>query len=286
MRRTDLGSWLLALMLFGACGVVSGIERFPPPNFESDYTPPTLSKYAPPSRAAWLAGLDIVVLLAALVAATWIIHRLRSRKAMCALSIFSLAYFGFFRGGCVCPIGAIQNVSLALADPRFSLSFGVAVFFTLPLVFALLFGRVFCGAVCPLGAIQDLVLFRPVRIPGWLCRGLNVLPYFYLGLAVFMAATGSAFIICLYDPFVGFFRLAGPARMLLLGLGFLILGAFVGRPYCRFVCPYGALLGVLSRVAGHQVSTTPDECVVCGLCAEACPFDAIEPANAEGGLDE
>ena len=213
---------------------------------------------------------------------------------MLVLAIVSLVYFGFYRGGCVCPIGAIQNVALALGDPTYAAPFTVVLFFVLPLLFALLFGRVFCGGVCPLGAIQDLVHVKTVRLPRSVEKALSILPFVYLGLAVLYAATGTMFVICKYDPFVGFFRMwhfdpfqracpqAGADAMLVVGGLFLLLGMFVGRPYCRFLCPYGALLGVFSRVAWRTVSITPDECTACTLCHEACPFGAIEPPTPEG----
>jgi len=79
--------------------------------------------------------------------------------------------------------------------------------FALPLVFALFFGRVFCGSVCPLGAVQDVVLVRPLRLPMWLEHALRLLAVGYLALAVLLAATGSIYLICAYDPFVSFFRM-------------------------------------------------------------------------------
>ncbi|GAG34433.1 unnamed protein product, partial [marine sediment metagenome] len=200
--------------------------------------------------------------------------------------IFSLAYFGFYRAGCICPIGAIQNVTLALADGAYFLPATVALVFALPLLFACLFGRVFCGGVCPLGAIQDLVLIRPVRIPTWLQHGLGLVPFVYLAAAVVLAATDSMFIICRYDPFVSFFRLAGRFPMLIAGGVFLLVSTFVGRPYCRFVCPLGALLGVCSRWAWRRASITPDKCVTCSLCEDACPFGAIRKPIPEGVSSE
>ncbi|MHC5074726.1 MAG: 4Fe-4S binding protein, partial [Planctomycetota bacterium] len=104
------------------------------------------------------------------------------------------------------------------------------------LVFTLFFGRTFCSAVCPLGAIQDLVLLRPVQVAPCLEGGLRLFAYIYLGAAVLLAATGSAFIICRYDPFVSFFRITGHMSLLVLGVCFLLIGMFVGRPYCRFIC--------------------------------------------------
>ena len=108
-----------------------------------------------------MRDLDIAMLAAGLALAAWLILKRRSRNGVMLLSIGALAYFGFYRKGCICPIGAIQNVTLSLVDPRYLISFGVIAFFFLPLVAALLFGRVFCGGVCPLGAVQDLVLLRP-----------------------------------------------------------------------------------------------------------------------------
>jgi ferredoxin len=158
---------------------------------------------------------------------------------------------------------------------------GVLIFFATPLVFTLFFGRTFCGAVCPLGAIQDVVLIRPVKVPGWLESGLRLLAYTYLGAAVLLAATGSAFIICRYDPFVGFFRLSGNWNIMVLGAGFLLVGLFVGRPYCRFLCPYGIVLRHFSRLSRWRVSITPTDCIKCRLCEDACPFGAIHPPTTD-----
>jgi len=183
-------------------------------------------------------------------------------------------------------VGSIQNVSLAIARPEYVLPFTVVLIFALPLLFALIFGRVFCAGVCPLGALQEIVLVKPVRLPRWLAEALGVLPFVYLGAAVLFAATNTMFIVCRYDPFVPFFRLAGPLHMLLIGAGTLLLSTFIGRPYCRFLCPYGALLSMFSRFSWRKISVTPDECVVCSLCHDACPFDAIESPTPQGAVDE
>lgn len=267
-------AFILLFVCLLTAGVAGGEERFPPPEFDTGYTMPGTT--TPPPRSLPLEIVDLFVLVLALSTATWLVLKKRSRRAVAWLSVGCLAYFGFYREGCVCPVGATQNVVLALFDSSYVLPVAVLFFFVLPLGFALFAGRSFCSGVCPLGAIQDVVLLRPVGLPEWLERALRLLAYVYLGLAVYFAATGAAFVICKYDPFVGFFRLSAGLDMLILGGSLLVIGVFVGRPYCRFLCPYGVLLNLASRLARWRVTITPSVCVKCRLCEKSCPLGAIE----------
>jgi len=267
-----------AAVLLGSSLDVLADYRFPPPDFESGYE--LLDTTTPPPRDIVYEYIDAAVFLGALALASYLILKKRSRRAIFALTVFSLLYFGFWRQGCICAIGALQNVTLTIFDSSYAIPITAALFFILPLGFTLFFGRTFCGAVCPLGAIQDVVLVHPVQVPRWLESGLRLLGYTYLGAAVLFAATGSAFIICRYDPFVGFFRLSGNWNMLVLGACLLLIGLFIGRPYCRFLCPYGMILRQFSRLSRYRVTITPTECVKCRLCEDACPFGAIrEPTE-------
>ncbi len=245
------------------------------------YAAPAVQRPAPRAKA-WEA-VDVAVLGGALSLATWLVLKRRSRNGVVALSIGSLVYFGFWRQGCICPIGAIQNVAVALADRTYVVPLVALVFFFLPLLFAMLVGRVFCAGVCPLGAIQDLVVLKTVQIPRRVDRLLGAMKYVYLAAAVWFAtrpALERDFVICRFDPFVGFFRFTGPGYMLIIGGALLVLGMFVGRPYCRYLCPYGALLAIASRFSWTGVRITPDRELDCGLCTESCPFGAIEQMRA------
>ena len=264
---------LLFLLLSGLAFAQEQHFRFPPPEFESGYKMPGITTPAP--RPLLMQYVDVAVLAAALGLASFLVLKQRSRKYLVALSLFSLVYFGFYRKGCVCAIGSVQNVALAFFDNGYTLPLAAGAFFLLPLVTALFAGRTFCAGVCPHGALQDFVLLKPVKVPAWLEAGLGVLPYIYLGAGVLFAATGSAFIICRFDPLVPIFRLGGSSLMVLSGIGLLLVGMFVGRPYCRFLCPYGALLRLAGCVSKWRVVISPDDCKKCRLCEEACPYDAI-----------
>ncbi len=270
MRRASAG----VVVLLALPAVVLAQEAFPPPDFTTGYQFPQITTPGP--REQIFSYVDIGVLVLTLALATYLSIWKRSRRELVVLVIFSLAYFGFYRKGCICAIGAIQNVALAVGNADYQLPLVAAAFILLPLLFALFFGRVFCAAVCPLGAIQDIVLLRPIKVPGWLESPLGLMPFVYLGAAVLFAYTDSAFIICQHDPFVAFFRLGGSTAMLIFGAAVLLVATVVGRPYCRFACPYSALLRMLAPLARWQPYLTREECVQCNLCADACPFGAIK----------
>mgnify|MGYP006283651169 CR=1 FL=1 len=253
--------------------IAQPIQRFPKPDFESGYERPVLQ--VPDARSVSLEYLDVAVLVAALALASYLALKRRSRRGIFVVMIFALAYFGFWRKGCVCSIGAIQNIVYAPFAADYAIPLVVVAFFAIPLIFTLFFGRTFCAAVCPLGAAQDAVIYKPISLPGWLNQTLSLIPYIYLGLAVLFAVTGAGFLICRYDPFVGFFRFGATFNLILFGAFILLLGTVVARPYCRFLCPYGVLLNWMSRLSKNHVSISPSECINCRLCEASCPFDAI-----------
>ena len=366
MTRPAQIAALVVVLLASAAGA-RGEYRYEPPELGPSYVEPQTA--TPPPEGAWGEYVAVAALVVAIALASYLALRRRSRAWIVALAIGCLVYFGFIRKGCVCPIGAIQNVaqgifdtesairpdhaaiaargleadavaaafereyarfvgaqlhrgvggfrirlrlnganrrlleevgsvrvegfgpdgrkvSLALRElwrvaPTFTVPWTVLAFFLLPLAATLLFGRAFCASVCPLGVIQDVVVVRPLSLPQWSDQALRLFAYVYLAGAVLLAATGSAYIICRYDPFVSFFRLGGSAGMFALGACFLLIGMFVARPYCRFLCPYGAILRVLSRFSRWRVTITPDECIRCRLCEDACPFGAIRKPTEE-----
>lgn len=260
------------------------VSRFPRPEFESGYQYPE-REYFVPYENFWNA-LDIVMLVALMSLITWAAYKKRTRGPIIITSLISVAYFGFFREGCVCSIGSIQNIALAMVDNTYHLPLVVLLFFLLPIIFAFLFGRVFCAGVCPFGALQELLNVKNYRLSKSVCTALSVIPWIYLCFALLYALTRSRFIICQFDPFIGIFRLGGDFGLIAFGGILLVMSIFTGRPFCRFLCPYGALLSLFSSVSIWKIKITEKTCVNCQLCHNSCPVDAVLPPYQNKNTEE
>jgi ferredoxin len=265
----------LSILLFAMFPVIAATQnRFPKPDFESGYQYPAFT-YHVPDELFWTA-FDLVLLVVLMSVVVWAVIRRKKRAPVVWVSVVSVAYFGFFRSGCVCSIGSIQNVALALSDSSYVLPVTVLLFFIMPILFTLLFGRVFCAGVCPMGALQELVNVKNFRLSRPVEAVLGIIPWIYLAFAVLYAVTRSGFLICRFDPFIGIFRLSGDIGMIMFGALLLVVAVFTGRPFCRFLCPYGALLSLFSRVSIWRIKITPS-CINCDLCYNSCPLNAIRP---------
>lgn len=257
--------------------------RFPKPDFTSGYQYPEII-HGVPHEQLW-NWVDLLLMVAMMSVVAWAAHRKKSRKAIFLVSIFSVLYFGFYRSGCVCSVGSIQNVILALTDSTYHLPLVVALLFLLPLIFAFFFGRVFCAGVCPLGALQELVNMKNLRIARPISQALSFLPWIYLAFTLLYAATRSQFLVCRLDPFVGIFRMGGDFGLICVGVLLLLISVFVGRPFCQFICPYGALLSIFGSISLKKMEITQKKCINCTLCHNSCPVDAIRPPHTNKGVE-
>jgi len=164
---------------------------------------------------------------------------------------------------------------------------GLVIFLTVLLV-SLLLKRSFCSWICPVGTVSELLwkcgfrLFRRnVRPPPWLDVALRCLKYllllFFL-LSIFVAMAPSAVTAFIYSNYnktadvrlLDFFlHLSGTGLAVILLL--VLLSLPVRNPFCRFLCPYGALLGIISMLSPVKVSRNTMTCVSCGVCTQVCP---------------
>jgi len=276
--------FIAVVLLFLTSGFADA--RNPPPVFETDYTLPEPETPLPCLPTATENAIAVGVYAIFLLIAGLAVHYWRSRKILFGLAICSVAVLGFYMQGCPCPVGMFQNLVQAFVEPAATVPWTVLLLFALPLLAALFWGRIFCSAVCPLGAVQELVAFKNLKIPDRYEHVLGLARYISLGIGVFCVVVGLGYILCKYDPFVGFFRHSGLYHVLVFSGIVLIICFFIGRPFCRFLCPYGALLGLCGSLADRKVTVTPGKCDQCNLCEHVCPYNAILPPTTEPSLLE
>lgn len=187
----------------------------------------------------------------------------------------------------VCPFGGVVTIYQFASAGTFVQKIHQSSFVLMVIGFllAILFGPVFCGWVCPLGTIQEWVSgfgrkyfrrrfnhFVPVRLD----NVLRYLRYGVLAWVLYMTAVTGKLIFAEYDPYFALFNFWS-SEISVLGLGILGvslgLSFFVERPWCKYACPYGAVLGLsnLFRVFGIRRNQTT--CKADGACSILCPMN-------------
>ena len=189
-----------------------------------------------------------------------------------------------------CPIGSLQAV---LNGRQKNLSFYVT---GLLILFGTIFGRLICGFLCPFGFLQELLYKIPVRkwrIPKKIDDRLRYLKYVILVVFVLLL---PAFLHGTYgigDPW--FCKYICPAGTLeggiplvsvnsglrsMVGVLFswkilililvLVASMHIYRPFCKYICPLGAIYGLFNRFSIYQMQVEKDTCTHCGICEKTC----------------
>jgi NosR/NirI family nitrous oxide reductase transcriptional regulator len=152
---------------------------------------------------------------------------------------------------------------------------------TVTLVSTILWGRVYCGRICAFGAFTQLVdAVVPDRFKWNVPRALEMraswIKFGILGGALaYFLITKNPLIYPYIEPFWMFgLHLRTPVLLAMLGT-LLIASIFVRNLYCRFLCPLGAFLGVLSNLTVFRIKRW-SECNTCKICQKACEWGAID----------
>lgn len=197
-----------------------------------------------------------------------------------------------------CPIGSLQAAlnSFELKLPLYVTGFLCA--------FGALLGRFVCGWLCPFGFFQELLH----KIPGVKkvrsFRGdaaLRRLKYAVLAVAVVLLPLFARDSLGLADPWfckylcpagtlMGGWTLAALNDGLRAALGWLfawksavlvviiLCSAVIYRPFCKYLCPLGALYGFFNSIAAYRLRVDAARCISCGACTRACPMGAPIPS--------
>ena len=192
-----------------------------------------------------------------------------------------------------CPIGSLQAT---LNAREYRISLYVA---GLLVVFGTLLGRFVCGFLCPFGFIQDLLFKIPFvkkirKLPGE--KTLRWLRFIFLGIFVILLPMFVIDITGLGEPWFCKFicpvgTLEGGIPLVLLNnamrgaTGFLfkwkllililtlLSSITIYRPFCRYVCPLGAIYGIFNKISFYHFKIDTEKCTKCGVCQKSCKLD-------------
>ena len=156
----------------------------------------------------------------------------------------AIVYLGFFRKTLFVTADIIKFLAHQMNPERY-------LFVGLVLLVTILFGRLYCGRLCPFGAVIEflnrMVKFN-LKIPSWLARRLRWLKLIILGaLLVIFFITGKVALTEL-EPFGELFHLKATTLRWIFLSGVLIISLFSSRFWCKYLCPAGAFLAILSRL--------------------------------------
>lgn len=219
-----------------------------------------------------------LLLLAAFLALALVSFRRKSVPLKYATLVVAVAYMGFTKSTLV----SITDV-FRLVDgdfPVFRSSLLWYGFAGVTLVSTVLWGRFYCGRVCAFGALtqlMDAVLPAKWRVEvpkplearaAWIKFGVLA------GVLAYYVATHDLLVYQYVEPFWMFTRIG--TTPMWVGLGVLLLASvFVRNLYCRFLCPLGATLGILSTLTVFRIRRW-SECSTCRICQKACEWGAIQ----------
>ncbi len=187
----------------------------------------------------------------------------------------------------LCPFGGVVTIYQYATAGTFVQKIHESAFILMILGFllAILFGPVFCGWVCPLGTVQEWVsklgkkVFRRRFnhfVPAKLDNLLRYLRYGVLAWVLYMTAITGTLIFAEYDPYFALFNFwseeVAVTGLVILGVT-LGLSLFVERPWCKYACPYGAVLGLSNLFRVFSIRRVQATCKADGACNIVCPMN-------------
>lgn len=216
-------------------------------------------------------------------------------KGLCVpgLNCYSCPAAGFS-----CPIGSLQQSLMRVKREVNTYTMGLVV------LFGALFGRLICGYVCPFGFIQDLLYLIPtqkikasLRYFRWVKYAILVV--LVVGIPIVLSLSKGTGIpvfckyICPQGTIAGLITVITRSEMaryvgnnflfkILVLIIILALAIFIYRPFCRVICPLGAVYGLFNSFALIRLHFSSKACSKCGMCKEVCPVMIDPPKECNG----
>lgn len=204
-----------------------------------------------------------------------------------AESGMAISWFSSASVHAICPFGGVESFYQLVTTGDMIQKIRSSAFVLMGIVFTLtlLFGPVFCGWICPLGSIQEWVgsmgraLFGKrynTFVPQKLDKVLRYLRYVLLALVLYNTAMSGMLLFANVDPYYALFHFwtgeTAIASLVILGIT-LGLSLFVERAWCKYACPYGAMLGLFNPIRIFKIKRNESSCISCGLCDQSCPMN-------------
>lgn len=192
----------------------------------------------------------------------------------------------------VCPFGGVVTLYTYITQGTLikKIHPSSLILMWIVLVLAVLFGPVFCGWVCPMGSVQEFIgklgkkifkkkynRFIPVKVDKY----LRYARYIVLIMVVIQTARLGKIMFETLDPYYALFNFWSDeiAVSAFVVLGITLVGAlFVERPWCKYACPYGAVLGIFNTFRLVKLSRNANTCINCKRCDNVCPMN-ITPSD-------
>ena len=186
------------------------------------------------------------------------------------------------------PIAGLINLRYFLATRHIpDIHPAALVLFAVFVAGSMLLKKAFCSWLCPVGTVSEYlwkfgrkVFRRNLNLPRWLDFALRVLKYLLLGFFIYIVFTMpvDSLIGFMMSPFglvadvkmLNFFRTIGTVGLAVIMI-LVALSVVVQNFWCRYLCPYGALMGLVSVLSPVKIRRDAAACVDCGKCNKACP---------------
>ena len=189
----------------------------------------------------------------------------------------------------LCPFGGIETLWALITSATLiqRIAASSVILLGVVLATAFVFRRAFCGYICPLGAIQEFAgklghkLFggKLPMVPKWLDRPARFLKYGVLAFFAIWSWQAASLVLRPYDPWVAWMHLTSTELIAEFSIGLAVLGVSVvgsvvyDRFFCKYLCPMGGFLGVISRISIFKVRRNADTCTDCKACDRVCPVN-------------
>jgi len=196
----------------------------------------------------------------------------------------------------LCPYGALETFySLVFGGTFIQKIFsGTMILLGITLGLAVIFRRGFCGLICPFGALQEFfaligrkIFHKRFIMPPVIDRPLRYLKYVVLVVTIYFAWKTAGLWMDPYDPWAAYGHVSAGYESLIteyligiITLVIILVGSMLyDRFFCKYLCPMGAVYGIVSKISPSKIVRDKDKCIDCNLCSKSCPMN-IEVAKA------